>query len=146
MPLPRPQNNPRRKVLKRDFAHDLRAQPTDAERKLWARLRSKQMSQLRIRRQQTIGPYVADFYCPAAKLIVELDGGQHAEDRNVSYDAARTLWLESKGLRVIRFTNEDVLKRIDIVLEGIWRAVVESGCPLPEPPAAVRPSLKGRVG
>jgi len=129
----RPQLNPRRKILKRTFARELRAVPTDAERKLWVHLRAKRMAHLRFRRQQTIGPYIPDFYCSAAKLIVELDGGQHSEERNFVYDEQRTRWFEARGYRVLRFTNEDVLKHIDGVLECIWRAVRESGCPLPEP-------------
>jgi very-short-patch-repair endonuclease len=74
-----------------------------------------------------------------------LDGSQHGSDENVTYDAARTAWLEARGYRVLRFSNEDVLKNRDVVFDGIWYAVKSSGVPLPEPPSAVRPSPKGRV-
>ena len=73
----RPQLNPRRRILKHERAHELRASATESERRLWSLLRRKQMAGLRFRRQQTIGPYIVDFYCSATKLIVELDGDQH---------------------------------------------------------------------
>jgi len=136
----------RRAWLKRDIAKDLRASATECERKLWAILRGKQFAGLRFRRQQPLGPYIADFYCSAAKLVVELDGGQHSADENMAYDAARDGWLRSQGYRVLRFSNEDFLKHRDVIIEAIGRAIGESGVPLPEPPLAVRPSLKGRVG
>jgi adenine-specific DNA-methyltransferase len=99
---------------------------------MWSLLRRRQLQELRFRRQQPIGPYIVDFFCPAAKLIVELDGGQHGEDEAVIYDLARTEWLEAQGYRVLRFWNLDFLKNPEVVLEGIWRAILESGTPLPE--------------
>jgi very-short-patch-repair endonuclease len=107
-------------------------------------LRGKQVAQLRFRRQHPIGPYIADFFCPAAKLIVELDGDQHGSDRGIAQDAVRTGWLESRGYSVLRFPNGEVLKDPRTVLERIW-TVAESRLPLPEAPKALRPSLKGRV-
>ena len=77
------------------LAQKLRKSSTDAERRLWSRLRQKQLDGFRFRRQQPIGPYVVDFFCSEAKLIVELDGGQHAIA--VEQDANRTLWLEARG-------------------------------------------------
>jgi len=136
----------RRAQLKSDVAKDLRASATDGERKLWAILRGKQFAGLRFRRQQPLGPYIADLYCSAAKLVFELDGGQHSTDANMAYDTARDGWLKSQGYRVLRFSNEDFLKHRDVIIEAIGRAIGESGVPLPEPPLAVRPSLKGRVG
>lgn len=124
----------RRKILKREAARDLRAMATEPERKLWALLRGKQMARLRFRRQQPIGPYIADFYCSAAKLVVELDGGQHGEDRAVAYDEARTRWLEVNGYRVLRFSNHDFLRDPQLVLDGIWHGIVEGGAPLPPSP------------
>jgi very-short-patch-repair endonuclease len=135
----------RRTQLKRDMAKDLRANATDCERRLWAQLRGKQFAGFRFRRQQPLGPYIVDFYCSAAKLIIELDGSQHGTDKNVSYDAARDSWLRSQGYCVLRFSNDEFLKRRDVVIEAIGRAIDASGVPLPEPPSAVRPSLKGRV-
>jgi very-short-patch-repair endonuclease len=142
----KPSRTDRRSQLKIGTAKRLRIDATESERKLWSILRSKQFGGLRFRRQQPLGPYIVDFYCSAAKLIIELDGNQHGIDENIAYDAARDGWLRSQGYRVLRFSNEEFLKHRDVVVEGIGRAVVESGVPLPEPPSAVRPSLKGRVG
>jgi very-short-patch-repair endonuclease len=71
-----------------------------------------------------------DFYCSAAKLIVELDGGQHSEERNLAYDEARTRWLATNGYRVLRFTNVEFLADPDRLMESIWRTVKE---PIPSP-------------
>ena len=130
--MQRPQHNPRRRILKHERARELRAEMTESERRLWAQLRRKQMAGVRFRRQQAIGPYVADFYCAAAKLIVELDGGQHGGDEEILYDAARTRWFEVNHYRVLRFTNVEFLSDPQLVLENIWRAVRDSGVPLPE--------------
>jgi very-short-patch-repair endonuclease len=117
--------------LKRERARELRASSTELERKFWSLLRRKQMGGLRFRRQQTIGPYIADFYCSAAKLIVELDGGQHSEDAHMRQDAVRTRWLANNGYRVLRFTNVEFLNDPQRVLENVWHAIQVSGCPLP---------------
>lgn len=92
----------------------LRTNATDAERALWQKLRAKQI-RFRFRRQFPIGPYIVDFVCLRAKLIVEVDGGQHGTER----DEARTLWLESRGYKVLRFWNNDVLGNTDGVLHMI---------------------------
>ena len=96
------------------FARQLRSAPTDAEIRLWSRLRRKQLDGFRFRRQQPIGPYIVDFFCPDAKLIVEVDGGQHNVEEEK--DARRTRWLEARGYRVIRFWNNDVLSNTDGVV------------------------------
>ncbi|HEY0282093.1 MAG TPA: endonuclease domain-containing protein [Rhizomicrobium sp.] len=127
----------RRRSLKQGLASELRNSATDAERKLWSKLRSKQFAGLRFRRQQPIGPYIADFYCSAAKLVVELDGDQHGDDRHVQYDAVRTRWLSTQGYRVLRFPNGEFLRNPQAVLDGIWNALNDSGIPLPKPPSAV---------
>jgi very-short-patch-repair endonuclease len=121
----------RRAQFKLPLAQKLRADPTDAERRLWHLLRAKQLGGVRFRRQQPIGPYVADFFCSAAKLIVELDGDHHGSDRGLAHDADRTRWLESRGYTVLRFSNGEVLRGDPI--EAIWRAV-EARLPLPERP------------
>jgi len=77
----------------------------------------------RFRRQQPIAPYIVDFVCFEKKLIVELDGGQHAEQS--AYDAERTTWLESQGFRVLRFWNNQILMEIEAVKEVIWKELVE---------------------
>ncbi|HEX4635977.1 MAG TPA: endonuclease domain-containing protein [Rhizomicrobium sp.] len=125
----------RRKTHKRPLAKLLRANATDAERILWSILRGKQLADLRFRRQQPIGPYIADFFCPSAKLIVELDGSQHGADKIAAYDEERTRFLESKGYRVIRFWNIEVMKDRDSVAEAIFRAGSE---PDPSPKSSSR--------
>jgi adenine-specific DNA-methyltransferase len=98
-------------------ARELRKNPTDAEKALWKHLRLRQLGGYKFRRQQPLGPYIVDFVCSEKRLIVELDGGQHAEQ--VAYDEARTAWLEAQGFRILRFWNNDVLKEIDAVKEVI---------------------------
>ena len=92
---------------------------TDAERRLWAHLRLRRLDGHRFRRQVPIGPYVVDFACLAARLIVEVDGIQHSVDD--LYEAKRTMWLEDRGYRVLRYGNRDVLVETDRVAEDIWR-------------------------
>ena len=99
----------------------LRANQTEAETRLWLGLRDRRLGGAKFRRQVPVGPYVADFACYTARLIVELDGGQHAE--NAEADALRTDWLEAQGFRVLRFWNNDVMANIDGVLERISAAL-----------------------
>ena len=89
------------------------------EKTLWSKLRDHQLAGLHIRRQQPIGHFVADFYCATAKLVIEIDGDSHSEPSQQAYDALRTRWLVSQGYRVIRFTNDDVAKRLTGVLLAI---------------------------
>lgn len=107
------------------MARDLRANATEAERKLWAMLRARQMTGLRFRRQQPIGAYIVDFYCTAAKLVVGLDGSQHGDERNIEYDEARSDWLETHGYSVLRFSNADFLRKKHAAVEAIFAAVSE---------------------
>jgi len=100
-------------------ARDLRANMTDAERKLWSRLRREQIDGHRFRRQMPIGPYIVDFVCLASRLIIEVDGGQHSAER----DARRTAWLESQDFHVLRFWNNDVLGNLDGVIQTIEDAL-----------------------
>jgi very-short-patch-repair endonuclease len=102
-------------------ARELRKTPTDAERRLWHGLRNKQLDGFRFRRQQAMGPYIVDFFCPEASLVVEIDGGQH--DANAAQDAVRTQWLEERGYRVLRFWNNDVLANTEGVLLTIREAL-----------------------
>src|SRR5581483_1370190 len=91
-------------------ARQLRKSMTDAERRLWSKLRGQQLAGLKFRRQAPIGPYIVDFVCLERKLVVEVDGGQHARDGT---DDRRTAWLEREGYRVIRFWNNDILRNTE---------------------------------
>jgi very-short-patch-repair endonuclease len=91
-------------------AQELRRNTTDAEKRLWRQLRRLDLDGSHFRRQVPIGPYIADFACMAARLLIEIDGSQHAEDRNKAHDDARTCWLEKEGYRVLRFWNSDVVR------------------------------------
>ena len=102
-------------------ATDLRKRMTDAERHLWPHLRRRQLLGFKFRRQVPVGPFIADFACIDAKLIVELDGGQHVDEQ--AADESRSRFLESRGFRVLRFWNDDVLTRTEEVLEEILRAL-----------------------
>jgi len=113
------------------FARSLRKSATDAERILWTALSECKQAGLHFRKQAPIGRYVADFACHRAKLVVELDGEQHGEDRNAAYDAARTAFLNSRGYRVIRFGNWEVLREPQRVLDAIFRAAKSPHPPRP---------------
>ena len=102
-------------------ARELRRDMTPQERKLWRHLRGKQLYGLRFRRQHPIIPFIVDFYCHAHKLVVEIDGPSHYEPDQQGRDRARTEWLVQKGMRVVRFTNRDVDRSIDGVLQEIAR-------------------------
>ena len=103
------------------LARRLRRNQTDAERTLWFCLRDRRLGGLKFRRQAPIGPYIVDFCCEAACLIVELDGGQHAE--RTGYDAERTVDLETRGYLVLRFWDNDVLRNI----EGVLQTIIATG-------------------
>lgn len=98
----------------------LRLNTTSAEKKLWARLRDHRLSGLGFRRQHAIGPFIVDFVCREKKLVIELDGDSHANQPE--YDARRTAWLEKRGYRVQRFTNDEVHRNIETVLQTILEA------------------------
>jgi very-short-patch-repair endonuclease len=115
---------PRRSIPKiLHQAGELRKQTTPAERKLWAYLRLMRKDGIRFRRQYAIGIYITDFCLPRKKLIIELDGSQHLEQEN--YDEERTRYLESKGYKVIRFWNNDVMNNIESVILAIQYALEE---------------------
>ncbi len=100
----------------------LRKNPTEAERTLWRHLRLRQLDGHKFRRQQPLGSYIVDFVCLEKRLIVELDGGQHAQQ--AASDVERTAWLEAQGFRVIRFWNHEVLNEIEVVKEAIREALL----------------------
>lgn len=99
------------------FARQLRSQSTDAERLLWSKLRSRQVDGWKFRRQVPLGRYIVDFLCEDARLIVELDGGQHSEA--LAYDANRTEWLNENGYRLVRFWNNEALNNMEGVLQSL---------------------------
>jgi very-short-patch-repair endonuclease len=110
-------------------ARSFRQNPTDAERKLWQHLRKLPLGSSHIRRQATIGPFFADFACHTNRIVIEIDGGQHADN---TADLARTAYLNAQGYRVLRFWNNDVLDNIDGVIETII-SVFRTAPPTPDP-------------
>ena len=104
-----------RKSLK--FAKRLRTDMTAAEARLWYHLRAKRLSGVKFRRQAVIGPFIADFTCRAAMLVIEIDGDTHGS--TAEYDTERTVYLEQQGWHVIRFTNTDVMHNLEAVLSSI---------------------------
>ena len=114
---------PYRRTLKAN-ARTLRNNMTDAENALWQKLRRKQLGGgLQFYRQKPLGPYIVDFYCAAANLVIELDGSQHAEPDHHANDQLRDQFLAQLGLRVFRFDNRQVLQEMDSVLQKIMAAV-----------------------
>jgi very-short-patch-repair endonuclease len=103
------------------YARTLRKDPTHAERVLWQRLRRRQLAGFKFRRQHSVGPYICDFACLEASIVIELDGSQHAEQSD--YDMRRDTFLRSRGFRVLRFWNNDVLVRTEVILETIYEAL-----------------------
>ena len=123
-------------------ARELRRNMTKEERKLWYEYLNRYP--YRFRRQVTVGNFILDFYCAAAKLAIELDGSQHYEPQGLASDAERTAFLEASGIHVLRFSNSDVTKNLRGVCEEIDLTVKRRTClPLPPPPGA--PSPKGRA-
>ena len=115
-----------REGQKRDFARRLRRDMTDVERALWRCLRRRQLDGHRFRRQNPIGPYIVDFVCIEQRLVIEVDGGQHADS---AWDRVRDACLRSRGFRVLRFWNNEVLEQI----EGVCGMILESLSKAPHP-------------
>jgi very-short-patch-repair endonuclease len=103
----------------RTFRQKLRTDQTEAEKLLWFQLRARRLDGWKFRRQQGVGSYIVDFYCPQAKLVIELDGDSHFAPDEQDRDVQRERFLNDNGLRVIRFTNTDVYDSIDSVVEII---------------------------
>jgi len=115
-------------------AATLRKNMTDAERKLWSILRGRQFHGFKFRRQQPIGSYIADFVCMEIKLIVEVDGGQHAAEKH--HDIERTKFLSSIGYQVLRFWNKDVMDNIEGVAQELKTTIRAMTAPPLAPPAS----------
>ncbi|TGQ50848.1 endonuclease domain-containing protein [Mesorhizobium sp. M1C.F.Ca.ET.193.01.1.1] len=101
---------------KRNFARTMRREATEAEDRLWQELRGRRLDKIKFKRQAPIGRFVADFLCAKARLIIEIDGSQHADSLR---DQARDAALKARGFRVLRFWNDDVLKDLDAVCDTI---------------------------
>jgi very-short-patch-repair endonuclease len=119
------------------LARELRKNITDKERLLWSELRGKQFGGFKFRKQAPIGEFIVDFVCFDRKVIVELDGDQHAV--SVEADKKRSEWLRSQGFRVLRFWNHEVVEDADMVMEAIWLA-------LQMPPTLTLPHMGGHMG
>ncbi|MEQ1321855.1 MULTISPECIES: endonuclease domain-containing protein [Acinetobacter] len=108
-----------------EYAKSMRHDATNAEHLMWQLLRAQRFMNLKFRRQHVIEPYIVDFFCHELGLVVELDGGQHNTDESVAYDNGRTQFLEALGLKVIRYWNDDVLDRSEVVLEDLRNICIE---------------------
>lgn len=111
-------------IRQHQLQRQLRSNMTDAEKAVWQMLRGRQMSGYRFRRQHPFGDYILDFVCLSAKLVIEIDGGQHAEQ--VAADNQRDQFLRDAGLQVLRFWNNQVLSEIEAVREAIWQSLQAS--------------------
>jgi very-short-patch-repair endonuclease len=120
------------------FARDMRKGPTVAEKKLWSLLRRGKLDGYHFRRQVPIAGFIVDFCCLKAGLGIEADGGQHCDPREEEYDRDRSAVLLGKGIRILRFSDVDILKHPDAVQQTIYRELVDG--PLPSPP----PEYRGR--
>ena len=104
------------------YWREFRKNMTDAERRVWSKLRLKQLEGCQFYRQRIIGEYIVDFYCPKAKIVIEVDGSQHFSDGMVEADKARDKYILNRGLKVLRFTDTEVLKNID----GVTGKILEN--------------------
>jgi very-short-patch-repair endonuclease len=102
-----------------EYSRELRQVSTEAERLLWSELRNRKLNGLKFRRQHPIDKYIADFYCHERKLVIELDGEVHNIKENKDYDEARTVELEAQVITVIRFSNDEIINKIETVLQKI---------------------------
>ena len=107
----------------KDLARKLRKNQTETEARLWAQLRDRRLKGFKFRRQHPIGRYIVDFYCPEKRLVIELDGGGHAEDEQKQSDKKRDEWLKQKGISVFRFWNNIVWDNLEGVLKTILKAL-----------------------
>ena len=130
-------------ATKTSLARQLRRNSTVAERRLWRYLRSRSLGTFKFVRQEPIGPYVVDFVCREKRLVVEVDGGQHAENRR---DAVRDRWLVEHRYRILRFWNNEVLGNIEGVWETIFAAASAAAPPHPDLlPARGEKESPGRI-
>ena len=115
-----------------DLKRRLRSDMTGPEIRMWSKLRARQLQGLKFRRQHGIGAYIVDFYCPEQSLVIEIDADSHADAAQIVKDKQREKYLQSLGLRVIRYINNDIVKNLDGVLEDLAeRLSLESTSPHP---------------
>ena len=105
----------------KEYSKTLRNNMTDVERLLWSKLKSSQLEGYQFNRQKPIGNYIVDFYCVKANIVIEIDGGQHYTDEGKEKDIIRDKYMVGRGLRVLRFSDTDVLKNIEGIIETILR-------------------------
>ena len=128
----------RRSVVRSEYCRRLRRDATDAERRLWRMLRDRRLEGYKFRRQHEFGPYILDFICVEARLVIEADGGQHFRPEGLERDRKRNQYLLDRGFRVMRFTDREILLEPASVEAEIDRQL----CQVPSP----RPSPRGRGG
>ena len=107
----------------KQLSRTLRRNMTDAEKLLWSKIRGKQLSGLQFYRQKIIGNYIADFYCPKTRLVIEIDGGQHYSADGKEKDRARDEYMARGGITVLRFSDREVLENLESVLEKLWNGL-----------------------
>jgi very-short-patch-repair endonuclease len=125
-------------------SRQLRKAMTDTERFLWSKLKMKQLNGYQFYRQKPIDNYIVDFYCPALNLVIEVDGGQHFYDDGLEHDKERDTYINSLGLKVLRFTNIEVLKNMQGVIDSIIENMNEIPLVPPFPKWENKPSFKGK--
>ena len=103
------------------YSRRLRKEMTDAEQLLWSKVRGKQLKGFQFYRQKPIGHFIADFYCPKARLVIEMDGGQHYNQATQAKDKSRDRYMENLGLKALRFSDKEIFENLSGVLEEIWR-------------------------
>lgn len=134
MPWMQPKSRAAAPAAKRN-APTLRRNQTEPEKRLWALLRRRLPQEgTHFRRQVAFGPYVVDFACLTARLIIEIDGDQHGTEQALRYDAARTAWLAAQGYRVLRFSNRQITTEADMVLDTVFAALSGQLEPCPSTP------------
>ena len=121
------------KTRKTTRARQLRRAQTDAEKRLWYRLNNRQLAGCKFVRQEPIGPYFADFVCREHRIVIELDGSQHAESE---YDRVRDAFMTERGYRVMRFWNNEIMTNLDGIVETIYVALTSPAAPHPVAPPA----------
>ena len=107
----------------KQYSGQLRKQMTDAERLLWSQIRRKQLKGLQFYRQKIVGNYIVDFYCAEAKLVLELDGGQHYSKNGKEQDSVRDSYMREIGLRILRFSDREVFENLEGVMMKIWESL-----------------------